>query len=211
VCVCVCVCVRVCVCVCVYVRVCVCECVFVCMCICVCVRVCVCLVLVCLCVCVCVWHCRLCQRSTTHRRVMKLSNNINLSSNFATTQMISSKSRKFHLNLWWSNVTYDREKHFFLLMSLFAAWYHMISESLHTTPEASWMQGFYPGTRICTINSELMSIPDLYHRHMSQGRYALFSNGQVRHPLDSKNVLLNACSAICMHRNTYMTYKHLMM
>jgi len=45
---------------------------------------------------------------------------------------------------------------------------------------------FMPFSWICTINPELKFISDLYHQHVSWGRYVLVSSGRVRHPLDSK-------------------------
>jgi len=41
---------------------------------------------------------------------------------------------------------------------------------------------------ICTSNSELKYIFDLYHQWVSRGRYPLFSSGRIRHLLDSKSL-----------------------
>jgi len=51
---------------------------------------------------------------------------------------------------------------------------------IHSTQESSWKQVFY---LICTIHSDLTFFPDLYHYHVSRGRYALVSSGRVRHPI----------------------------
>jgi len=57
----------------------------------------------------------------------------------------------------------------------------------------AWFQPRCTLGLMCTINSELTSIPDLLHWHVCWGRNILVSSWRVRQPLDSKKLFVRRC------------------